>query len=163
MVLDRGTLAKIDRRVFAELEHASGSQMAKVPVSDAVWSTWKRYCEAMSLSMGEGIAGLITHELGTLVNAEVRDALTEEAAHRVAERSAQLDARERDLDDRHERLGKKEAHLVAWQRRLQEQRASAPQQRTVPKIGRNEQCPCGSGFKYKLCHGIRSRRTPSES
>ena len=22
------------------------------------------------------------------------------------------------------------------------------------KIGRNEPCPCGSGKKYKLCHGI---------
>ncbi|MDA1036183.1 MAG: SEC-C metal-binding domain-containing protein [Chloroflexi bacterium] len=21
------------------------------------------------------------------------------------------------------------------------------------KIGRNEQCPCGSGKKYKKCHG----------
>lgn len=23
----------------------------------------------------------------------------------------------------------------------------------VPKAGRNEQCPCGSGKKYKWCHG----------
>ncbi len=25
--------------------------------------------------------------------------------------------------------------------------------RTEPKIGRNEPCPCGSGKKYKHCHG----------
>jgi preprotein translocase subunit SecA len=25
--------------------------------------------------------------------------------------------------------------------------------RTVPKVGRNEPCPCGSGKKYKKCHG----------
>ena len=25
--------------------------------------------------------------------------------------------------------------------------------RTSPKVGRNEPCPCGSGKKYKLCHG----------
>jgi len=25
--------------------------------------------------------------------------------------------------------------------------------RTSPKIGRNETCPCGSGKKYKKCHG----------
>lgn len=25
--------------------------------------------------------------------------------------------------------------------------------RTVPKVGRNEPCPCGSGKKYKFCHG----------
>ena len=25
--------------------------------------------------------------------------------------------------------------------------------RTYPKVGRNDPCPCGSGKKYKLCHG----------
>jgi preprotein translocase subunit SecA len=24
---------------------------------------------------------------------------------------------------------------------------------SVPKVGRNEPCPCGSGKKYKQCHG----------
>jgi preprotein translocase subunit SecA len=28
-----------------------------------------------------------------------------------------------------------------------------PQQRSVPKVGRNDPCPCGSGKKYKKCHG----------
>ena len=23
----------------------------------------------------------------------------------------------------------------------------------VPKVGRNDPCPCGSGKKYKNCHG----------
>ncbi|HEY1809925.1 MAG TPA: preprotein translocase subunit SecA [Acidobacteriaceae bacterium] len=32
--------------------------------------------------------------------------------------------------------------------------ASAPQQRRVgDKVGRNDPCPCGSGKKYKKCHG----------
>ncbi len=43
----------------------------------------------------------------------------------------------------------------------QRQAASAPQnapQRTMPvtagpRIGRNDPCPCGSGKKYKNCHG----------
>jgi len=30
---------------------------------------------------------------------------------------------------------------------------SAPQERAEDKTGRNEQCPCGSGKKYKKCHG----------
>ncbi|MCY4388114.1 MAG: SEC-C metal-binding domain-containing protein [Desulfurellaceae bacterium] len=25
--------------------------------------------------------------------------------------------------------------------------------RDTPKVGRNEPCPCGSGKKYKKCHG----------
>ena len=24
---------------------------------------------------------------------------------------------------------------------------------TTPKVGRNDPCPCGSGNKYKACHG----------
>jgi len=35
--------------------------------------------------------------------------------------------------------------------------SSQPQQaqvkRSVPKVGRNDPCPCGSGKKYKYCHG----------
>jgi preprotein translocase subunit SecA len=29
----------------------------------------------------------------------------------------------------------------------------APSGRLAPKIGRNDPCPCGSGKKYKQCHG----------
>jgi preprotein translocase subunit SecA len=25
--------------------------------------------------------------------------------------------------------------------------------RSTPKVGRNDPCPCGSGKKYKKCHG----------
>ena len=25
--------------------------------------------------------------------------------------------------------------------------------REAPKVGRNDPCPCGSGKKYKKCHG----------
>ncbi len=36
--------------------------------------------------------------------------------------------------------------------------AAAPKQatvvRAVPKVGRNDPCPCGSGKKYKKCHGV---------
>ncbi|GGA74501.1 protein translocase subunit SecA [Neiella marina] len=31
--------------------------------------------------------------------------------------------------------------------------AQQGQQNAVPKVGRNEPCPCGSGKKYKQCHG----------
>jgi uncharacterized protein YecA (UPF0149 family) len=26
--------------------------------------------------------------------------------------------------------------------------------RDEPKVGRNDPCPCGSGKKYKKCHGL---------
>ena len=28
-----------------------------------------------------------------------------------------------------------------------------PVRNVLPKVGRNEPCPCGSGKKYKHCHG----------
>ena len=31
--------------------------------------------------------------------------------------------------------------------------APQPEQRALPKVGRNDPCPCGSGKKYKQCHG----------
>jgi preprotein translocase subunit SecA len=31
--------------------------------------------------------------------------------------------------------------------------AAQPVQRATPKVGRNDPCPCGSGKKYKKCHG----------
>jgi len=42
-----------------------------------------------------------------------------------------------------------------------EERATATQQSQRPggkKVGRNQPCPCGSGKKYKLCHGASAPR-----
>jgi preprotein translocase subunit SecA len=36
---------------------------------------------------------------------------------------------------------------------LQQQAEEQPFVRSQPKIGRNDPCPCGSGRKYKQCHG----------
>ena len=41
---------------------------------------------------------------------------------------------------------------------------AAPFVRQVPKVGRNEPCPCGSGRKYKHCHGaLHSERLSPEN
>jgi|GEM_PF-410895 len=34
------------------------------------------------------------------------------------------------------------------------QNASSSEQKPVKVVGRNEPCPCGSGVKYKRCHGV---------
>jgi hypothetical protein len=57
---------------------------------------------------------------------------------RMAEQSARL-ARERAEQEERER------------RRVADD--STPYVRPEPKVGRNEPCPCGSGRKYKHCHG----------
>ncbi len=33
--------------------------------------------------------------------------------------------------------------------------AASPTSRNAKKVGRNASCPCGSGLKYKRCHGVR--------
>ncbi len=147
MALDRGSLAKIDRRVFAELGHTVATQTVKVPLSDAMWSTWRRYCEAIGLTMGEGIAGLITHELGSLVEASDKpgEVFAGELQRRLLARSEALDAWERRLDER-------EQSQKALDR-FQRARTRPLERSSRASVGRNDPCPCGSGFKYKRCHG----------
>ena len=159
MVLDRGTLAKIDRRVFAELNHADGVQAVKVPLSDAVWSTWRRYCQAMELSMGDGVAGLILNEFRTVVGVDSANAavFAERASEQAEEQVSQCQARADELDTRAETLKRKEEHLRTWEKRLRTPRVASGQTRTTAKVGRNERCPCGSGLKYKHCHGLPGR------
>jgi len=38
-------------------------------------------------------------------------------------------------------------------KRREEEEPEAPFHREEPKVGRNDPCPCGSGKKYKKCHG----------
>ena len=161
MALDRGTLSRIDRRVFAELAHEAGVQAVKVPVSDAVWCTWRRYCEAIGLSMGDGVAGLIAHELETVVSdgSDAGDVFADQVARRAEARTSRLDARERELGTRADRLRTKEVALAAWEHRIRTQRMPGAPTRAVAKVGRNERCPCGSGLKYKHCHGLAGRRS----
>ncbi|MEM9191542.1 MAG: YchJ family protein, partial [Myxococcota bacterium] len=40
-----------------------------------------------------------------------------------------------------------------WYFRDGEVEGQEPEVRAAPKVGRNDPCPCGSGKKYKKCHG----------
>jgi hypothetical protein len=147
MELDRGTLAKIDRRILSGLDHNEHSQMVRVPVSEVMWSTWRRYCKALGVAMGRGVAGLIANELGTVDGSTTGGgaAFIEGLQRRLVARAENLDVRERRLDDR-------ERSLRASERRLRARAIPLALSAHV-KVGRNEPCPCGSGFKYKRCHG----------
>jgi preprotein translocase subunit SecA len=41
----------------------------------------------------------------------------------------------------------------AMDQALEQPAPSQPKRRAVKKVGRNDPCPCGSGKKYKKCHG----------
>jgi hypothetical protein len=99
---------------------ADGVQVVKVPVSDAVWSTWRRYCEALGMSMGAGVARLIVGELETVVEVEGTTAaqLADQLTQHAEERSLRLDARQRGLEAQAEGLRRKEERLRTWERTL---------------------------------------------
>jgi hypothetical protein len=147
MELERGALARIDRGILSGLDHSEHSQMVRVPVSEVVWSTWRRYCKALGVAMGRGVAGLIANELGTVEGSTTGGgaAFIEGLQRRLVARAENLDVRERRLDDR-------ERSLRASERRLRARAIPLALSAHV-KVGRNEPCPCGSGFKYKRCHG----------
>lgn len=148
MDLDRGTLAKIDRKVLSGLQHDESYHMVRVRVSEATWSTWKRYCDAAGISMGRAVVALVENELRSVVGElDAQPLFLAEFENGLAERQRALDARERQLDALEQRL------------RAQERRSiSAPIRPQVAaltlKVGRNDPCPCGSGLKYKRCHGL---------
>ena len=151
MNLDRGTLARIDRRVLSGLAHDESWQMARMPASEAVWLTWKRYCDAVfGISMGRAISALMKHELRSVVDDPNGEPLfLTEREDRLDQRRAALDARERDVAERER-----------WIRESERRMRADPAARRLPngmrRIGRNDTCPCMSGLKYKRCHGSRS-------
>ncbi len=170
MALDRGMLAKIDRQVYAEFSDVTATQAVKVPLSEASWSTWRRYCQAVGLTMGEAVAGLVVHELWTVVG-EPADSVSSVFAGRREEelgvRELRIAAWERAVAEIEERNRQEAKRLGIWDRDLQaRERRLALATRRPPltdanggKVGRNERCPCGSGLKYKRCHGLTGHRT----
>jgi len=85
----------------------------------------------------------------------------------LASREAKIDIREREVDKEEARVRERSERLRRWEDALEvrERQAGAVSKLTSPhstgraKIGRNERCPCGSGRKYKHCHGLAGRQT----
>ena len=85
--------------------------------------------------------------------ARVRIRTEEEIAALEAQERAQQQMRERQLQFQHADAGgysaDEEAAAVASPGGTGFQQAA----RAMPKVGRNDPCPCGSGKKFKHCHG----------
>jgi hypothetical protein len=58
-----------------------------------------------------------------------------------------------DYQKRYEGEQEWKKRLARERERQRGQRIRAVKARTEPKVGRNAPCPCGSGKKYKKCHG----------
>jgi hypothetical protein len=168
MDLDRGTLARIDRRVVAGLGHDEVYRTVRVAATEATWLTWKRYCDAAGISMGRAIMELIGNELHSVVAEPIGDGspvfagLTEQRLMsretQIVARECAVEAAEKRQRERTKWLRNREGEL----RRLGRQLRDASARVVVPseprrKVGRNERCPCQSGVKYKHCHGLAGR------
>lgn len=150
MGIDRGTLSRIDRKLLAGLETDEEWRVARLPVSEALWSAWKRYCSAIGISMGRGLAALIQRELEAVIGVQMD-------ADLLSENEAELLRRKREVDDRERQLREREHSLTKRERFLS---LADPSRVSTSdwKFGRNERCPCGSGFNYKRCHGLPASR-----
>ncbi len=121
MDLDRGVLARIDRRLLSNFDQDDRYQMVRVPVTSAMWSTWRRYCTVLEVSMGRGIAGLIAHELSTVVDrdSDATSVFKAELDRNLAARAEDIDARERRLKGRERALRASEQRLRSMARQIQ--------------------------------------------
>ena len=108
MDLDRGTLARIDRRVGSGLGRDEVYRTLRVSATDATWSTWKRYCDSAGVPMGRAVMELISNELRSVIAESTGDGgpvfagLVEE---RLEAREVKIEAGERAVGDAEERLG----------------------------------------------------------
>ena len=167
MDIDRGALANLDRRLLAESDRDERFHMVRLPVSPAKWSTWRRYCGAAGISMGRAIVTLIDRELASAADVPGDDSpvLAERAREHLASRETEVASRERAVASAEERLRSRSEQLRRWEAELQTTaqrlelaaKLAAQRREATPKVGRNDRCPCGSGLKYKHCHGLKGR------
>ncbi|MCB1552914.1 MAG: preprotein translocase subunit SecA [Xanthomonadales bacterium] len=95
----------------------------------------------------------VKRELIMLI-ARVRIRSEEEVAQLEEEERRRAEAKARAMQFQHADSGGYSADEEAAQvLAAQAQEGGQPQVREVPKVGRNEPCPCGSGKKFKHCHG----------
>jgi preprotein translocase subunit SecA len=59
----------------------------------------------------------------------------------------------RNMTSSHEVFGDDEEEIDQMYQAPTEMPKAEPMRRLEPKIGRNDLCPCGSGKKFKSCHG----------
>jgi len=120
--------------------------------------------------MGRAIVSLIDRDLVSVFGGHTGDyppVLAEQAEEELARRQEQVARREENVSVVEERLRGWNEHLRRWEGELETRerrvefaaKISARPGEASTKVGRNERCPCGSGLKYKHCHGLASRRT----
>jgi preprotein translocase subunit SecA len=95
----------------------------------------------------------VKHDVVVLL-ARIRVRSEEEVAAMEAAEAERLRKREQSLQFQHPESGGLGADEEAADvERMAQAGGQQPVVRDLPKVGRNDACPCGSGKKYKHCHG----------
>jgi uncharacterized protein YecA (UPF0149 family) len=124
----------------------------------------------MGVSMGRVVAILIDRDLLSVFGEHTGGEwpmFAQRAAEELENREAMIEAREHKVDTDETRLRERNERLRRWEDELEAREQQAEFASRIAslhstddtKIGRNERCPCGSGLKYKRCHGLAGRRT----
>ncbi len=170
MNLDRGTLARIDRKLVSGLGDDEAFRTLRVPATAAKWATWRRYCNAAGVSMGRAVAILTDREMLSVFGEHTAGewpVFAQQVVEELENREARIEAREHKVNIDEARMRERSERLRRWEDELEarEQQAefaskiASRHSTDYAKIGRNERCPCGSGLKYKRCHGLSGRQT----
>jgi len=101
----------------------------------------------------EGMLGRIKFEIVQLLaRVRIRSEQEVEAMEEQQRRQAEMQARAMQFQHA-EAAGFAAGEQPAEADAVAMPSVGAPQLREAPKVGRNDPCPCGSGKKYKQCHG----------
>ena len=106
----------------------------------------------------ENLLGIIRTEVSrVLMNVQIQSAAeAEQVADQLEDRAEQTAGGARMMHADSSELGSMDEDPEAVALRLQEVASANPAQRPIVNghhVGRNDPCPCGSGKKYKHCHG----------
>jgi preprotein translocase subunit SecA len=104
----------------------------------------------------EGMLGRIKHEIVQMI-ARIRIRSEGEVEAMERQQREQAEAQARAMQFQHAEA----ASFAAVEQPVEPDAGGSPHtplqqlpmQRDAPKVGRNDPCPCGSGKKYKQCHG----------
>ncbi|MFZ1892063.1 MAG: SEC-C metal-binding domain-containing protein, partial [Formosimonas sp.] len=88
---------------------------------------------------------------GLLMNVQIQAQEVEEAEQNILD---QEEAKRSHLNFQHDDMSAEAVNAREDQAFEQQVLANAfGEESSTPRVGRNDPCPCGSGKKYKQCHG----------
>ncbi|HEX8980483.1 MAG TPA: preprotein translocase subunit SecA [Parasulfuritortus sp.] len=167
----RDKIVATARAAYAEKEDVAGENLREFEhaiLLQALDNHWREHLAAMDhLRQGIHLRGyaaknpkqeykreafeLFEAMLNTIAQEVTRVTLTVQI--RTEEDVEAVEAQEPELNNVQYHHADFDEALAGKDEPIDESAAQQPFQRELPKVGRNDPCPCGSGKKYKHCHG----------